>query len=90
MPPDDRVLLPCDCAGSCSILSAEVIDVTEARFWFEFYEASDRRCWLRTRATAAWKLLFGREHTMRGVCITSAGARELRDLIDRHLVERRT
>jgi hypothetical protein len=79
MPPDDRVVLPCDCAGTCSILIA-VIEITDRDVWFEICEAFD---WGRAKAEVL--LLLGRENTIRGVCLDQPRARELRDFLDQHL-----
>lgn len=86
---EDQLLLPCLCAGTCSILGVDVLiwdDDTEPEdIWFEIYQAYDWSRRLRERVKMAIKLVLGKEHYARSTSLRRDGAEEMRDFLNRYL-----
>lgn len=81
--PDERLIVPCDCVGTCSYLVLEKFEwknSADPDDWYaEFYSCGPWQSRLRHRAKAAWKLLRGKDHYLHCLYMEPASARKLRD-----------
>ena len=89
MPVDtpERIALPCHCAGTCTIVVFEEIDLDQPEVWVEHYRAWPRLGW-RDRLKVAAAVLRGREHAVDGVVLHDEELGRLRDWLDERLASR--
>ncbi len=84
----ERIAIPCDCAGTCTILVFEEIDLEGPQVWVEHYKAHPRLRW-RGRLKVLWTVLRGREADIEDMVLRDEELRRLRGWIDERLAARR-
>jgi hypothetical protein len=81
----DKLALPCECAGTCSVAlvtSIEGVAEDPHEFYVEFFEHVGR-AGLRLQAKAAWRVLRGKDPWTHDVSLSVRQILELRDFIDK-------
>lgn len=85
----DKIVIPCSCG--CSILVIVEFDAINEdlpqEFWAEFFTSVDPKANRRSRWSAAWRILRGKNPWIHDVCMDPRALADLRDFLNRNLAK---